>query len=95
MAHRFKRGSKWPRSVISISFQAEQGREHRENSLLRMEMRGSSGFFDFAQNEYFRSIYVAPLALRSGLRQRGSVFSFRLPSVYPSSRVAELGNTLG
>ena len=34
------------------------------------------------------SLYVAPLTLRSCLRQRGSVFSFGLPRPYASARVS-------
>jgi hypothetical protein len=39
--------------------------------------------------------FVAPLALRSRLRQHGCGSFTRLPSAYTSFRVAELGNALG
>jgi hypothetical protein len=42
-----------------------------------------------------RFIDVASLALRSGLRQEGSVLSYSLPSPNPSARWARLGNGLG
>jgi hypothetical protein len=38
---------------------------------------------------------VAPLTLRSGLRQKGGVCRSAYPALIPSFRAAELGNSLG